>query len=150
MIQIGYRLNQLSQPDKQALLNTFSMVILSFNQIEIFCEFIGNIPRRKKTLYGHQIIAELRLFQNFTKCEECNFNTAGTQLTSDVLTVGLRTQTIHCWRPLGRSHVSEMRRFFIGGSPELEDPTFVASPSAFEVSFSENLSALVSSSYRQV
>lgn len=39
---------------------------------------------------------------------------------------------LNCWRPLGASHVSNMRRFFIGGSPELEDMSYVATPAAFE------------------
>jgi Meckel syndrome type 1 protein len=43
-------------------------------------------------------------------------------------------ETAHCWRPLGTSFVSEMRRFFIGGTPELEDSTYAAIPSTFDVS----------------
>ncbi|XP_061196324.1 uncharacterized protein LOC133204586 [Saccostrea echinata] len=45
---------------------------------------------------------------------------------------GVYKETVHCWRPLGPSFVSEMRRFFIGGSPELEDPTYTAIPSTFD------------------
>ena len=29
--------------------------------------------------------------------------------------------------------MSELRRYFVGGCPELEDPTYTAVPSAFEV-----------------
>ena len=47
--------------------------------------------------------------------------------------VGVHKELVHCWRPLGRSTVAELRRFFIGGSPELEDPTYAAIPSTFEV-----------------
>jgi Meckel syndrome type 1 protein len=32
---------------------------------------------------------------------------------------------------VGQSLASELRRFFIGGSPELEDATFVGTPSTF-------------------
>nr|XP_054749284.1 tectonic-like complex member MKS1 isoform X1 [Lytechinus pictus] len=35
---------------------------------------------------------------------------------------------VNMWRPLGRSSYDEMRRFFIGGSPELEDPSYVSVP----------------------
>ena len=42
---------------------------------------------------------------------------------------------VPCWRPAGKSCASELRRFFIGGCPELDDPTYTAQPSAFEVSF---------------
>ncbi|PIK44440.1 putative Meckel syndrome type 1 protein isoform X3 [Apostichopus japonicus] len=35
---------------------------------------------------------------------------------------------IQTWRPLGRSSYENLRRFFIGGSPELEDPTYVSVP----------------------
>lgn len=46
---------------------------------------------------------------------------------------GVQEHAIHCWRPTGESYVSELRRFFIGSSPELEDPTYIAVPSTFEV-----------------
>lgn len=45
---------------------------------------------------------------------------------------GVYKETINCWRPIGKSVVSELRRFFIGGSPELEDQTYTAIPSTFE------------------
>ncbi|XP_064620894.1 tectonic-like complex member MKS1 [Lineus longissimus] len=35
---------------------------------------------------------------------------------------------INCWRPVGNSVIPELRRFFIGGSPELEDPTYASTP----------------------
>ena len=46
---------------------------------------------------------------------------------------GVHKNTVHCWRPVGSTIVSELRRFFIGGSPELEDPTYTAIPSTFQV-----------------
>ncbi|KAK3083758.1 hypothetical protein FSP39_002734 [Pinctada imbricata] len=45
---------------------------------------------------------------------------------------GVFKERAHCWRPIGTSVISELRRFFIGGSPELEDPTYTAIPSTFE------------------
>jgi hypothetical protein len=59
--------------------------------------------------------------------------------------VGIRVETVDCWRPVGHSLVSAMRRFFIGGSPELEDPTYVAVPSAFEASFMRFRAMMVAS-----
>lgn len=41
--------------------------------------------------------------------------------------------TIPTWRPVELGTVSEMRRFFIGGSPELEDLTYIRIPSTFKV-----------------
>lgn len=41
--------------------------------------------------------------------------------------------TIPTWRPVGLGPVAEMRRFFIGGSPELEDLTYIRIPSTFKV-----------------
>lgn len=41
--------------------------------------------------------------------------------------------TIPTWRPVELGTVAEMRRFFIGGSPELEDLTYVRVPSTFKV-----------------
>ncbi|XP_025905978.1 Meckel syndrome type 1 protein [Nothoprocta perdicaria] len=45
---------------------------------------------------------------------------------------GLHTLTIPTWRPVELGTVSELRRFFIGGSPELEDLTYVRTPTAFK------------------
>ena len=40
---------------------------------------------------------------------------------------GSHTLDVACWRPVG-GPVDELRRYFIGGSPELNDPFFVAKP----------------------
>ncbi|KAI0226702.1 hypothetical protein LSAT2_022852 [Lamellibrachia satsuma] len=45
---------------------------------------------------------------------------------------GVFRMNIHCWRPAGRSCMSNLRRFFIGGSPELEDPLASSVPASFE------------------
>ncbi|XP_014677032.1 PREDICTED: Meckel syndrome type 1 protein-like [Priapulus caudatus] len=45
---------------------------------------------------------------------------------------GCRMETLNTWRPVGHSIRDELRRFFVGGSPELEDPTYVSVPSTFE------------------
>ena len=42
-------------------------------------------------------------------------------------------ETLSCWRPRGDSLIYELRRFFIGGSPELEDISYAAIPSDHEV-----------------
>ncbi|KAE8745516.1 hypothetical protein FOCC_FOCC007777 [Frankliniella occidentalis] len=46
-------------------------------------------------------------------------------------TAGLHQTTTHTWRPIG-SPSSELRRFFIGGNPELDDITFVGVPQQHE------------------
>lgn len=46
---------------------------------------------------------------------------------------GVHEETLHCWRPRGDSLIYELRRFFIGGSPELEDISYVSIPSSHEV-----------------
>ncbi|XP_061231734.1 tectonic-like complex member MKS1 [Neopsephotus bourkii] len=45
---------------------------------------------------------------------------------------GVHNFTIPTWRPVELGTVAELRRFFIGGSPELEDITYVRTPSTFE------------------
>ncbi|XP_054065617.1 tectonic-like complex member MKS1 isoform X2 [Rissa tridactyla] len=45
---------------------------------------------------------------------------------------GLHVLTIPTWRPVELGTVAELRRFFIGGSPELEDITYVRIPSTFK------------------
>ncbi|XP_021374695.1 Meckel syndrome type 1 protein-like isoform X2 [Mizuhopecten yessoensis] len=45
---------------------------------------------------------------------------------------GTYKENARCWRPIGRSAAAELRRFFIGGSPELEDITYTAVPSTFQ------------------
>ncbi|XP_021913659.1 Meckel syndrome type 1 protein-like isoform X2 [Zootermopsis nevadensis] len=50
---------------------------------------------------------------------------------------GMHTITVSTWRPLSASPIGEMRRFFIGGSPQLEDPSFVGIPSNFKEHWSD-------------
>ncbi|XP_056909515.1 Meckel syndrome type 1 protein isoform X1 [Takifugu flavidus] len=45
---------------------------------------------------------------------------------------GKHTITCHTWRPLQTGTVSALRRFFIGGSPELEDISYVRIPGTFK------------------
>uniref|UniRef100_A0A8C9RIP0 MKS transition zone complex subunit 1 n=2 Tax=Scleropages formosus TaxID=113540 RepID=A0A8C9RIP0_SCLFO len=45
---------------------------------------------------------------------------------------GSHTLTCSTWRPLQGGTVAELRRFFIGGSPELEDMSYVRVPSTFK------------------
>ncbi|XP_071672990.1 tectonic-like complex member MKS1 isoform X2 [Patagioenas fasciata] len=45
---------------------------------------------------------------------------------------GLHVLTVPTWRPVELGTVAELRRFFIGGSPELEDITYVRTPSTFK------------------
>ncbi|XP_067393772.1 tectonic-like complex member MKS1 isoform X2 [Emydura macquarii macquarii] len=47
-------------------------------------------------------------------------------------TPGFHTLTAPTWRPIELGTVSELRRFFIGGSPELEDMTYVRVPGTFK------------------
>nr|XP_020454213.1 Meckel syndrome type 1 protein isoform X2 [Monopterus albus] len=45
---------------------------------------------------------------------------------------GKHIVTCHTWRPLQTGTVSALRRFFIGGSPELEDFSYVRIPGTFK------------------
>ncbi|XP_017275347.1 Meckel syndrome type 1 protein isoform X2 [Kryptolebias marmoratus] len=45
---------------------------------------------------------------------------------------GKHTMTCHTWRPLQTGTVSALRRFFIGGSAELEDLSYVRIPETFK------------------
>lgn len=46
---------------------------------------------------------------------------------------GKHAVTCHTWRPLQMGTGSALRRFFIGGSPELEDLSYVRIPGTFKV-----------------
>ena len=46
--------------------------------------------------------------------------------------LGFYNQELSCWRPRGDSIFNELRRFYIGGSNELEDISYVAIPKQFE------------------
>uniref|UniRef100_A0A667WYX1 MKS transition zone complex subunit 1 n=1 Tax=Myripristis murdjan TaxID=586833 RepID=A0A667WYX1_9TELE len=48
------------------------------------------------------------------------------------VTPGKHVITCHAWRPLQTGTVSVLRRFFIGGSPELEDHSYVRVPGTFK------------------
>uniref|UniRef100_A0A8C8E1S8 MKS transition zone complex subunit 1 n=1 Tax=Oryzias sinensis TaxID=183150 RepID=A0A8C8E1S8_9TELE len=45
---------------------------------------------------------------------------------------GKHTMTCHTWRPVQTGTVSAMKRFFIGGSAELEDDSYVRTPGTFK------------------
>ncbi|XP_073421852.1 tectonic-like complex member MKS1 isoform X2 [Dendrobates tinctorius] len=47
-------------------------------------------------------------------------------------TPGMHNITAQTWRPVEQGTESELRRFFIGGSPELEDMTYVRIPGTFQ------------------
>ncbi|KAM4701758.1 tectonic-like complex member MKS1 [Discoglossus pictus] len=47
-------------------------------------------------------------------------------------TPGMHILTAQTWRPVELGTVSELRRFFIGGSPELEDLTYIRIPGTFQ------------------
>lgn len=55
------------------------------------------------------------------------------QVTVSVLHAGKHNLSCPSWRPLQTGTVSELRRFFIGGSPELEDGSYVRVPGTFKV-----------------
>lgn len=46
--------------------------------------------------------------------------------------IGFYNQELSCWRPRGDTIFNELRRFYIGGSNELEDISYVAIPKQFE------------------
>lgn len=48
---------------------------------------------------------------------------------------GSHTLTVSTWRPVELGTVAELRRFFLGGSLELEDLSYVRIPGAFKVIF---------------
>lgn len=48
---------------------------------------------------------------------------------------GSHTLTVSTWRPMELGTVAELRRFFIGGSLELEDISYVRIPGTFKVTF---------------
>nr|CAH8829354.1 unnamed protein product [Trichobilharzia regenti] len=45
---------------------------------------------------------------------------------------GTHSISVSCWRPVGDSVVEDLRRFFTGGTCQLEDPTFTKVPGSFE------------------
>ncbi|KAM8975135.1 tectonic-like complex member MKS1 isoform 2-T2 [Pelodytes ibericus] len=53
-------------------------------------------------------------------------------LSEEVESEGMHTLTAQTWRPVEMGTVSELRRFFIGGSPELEDMTYIRVPGTFQ------------------
>lgn len=48
---------------------------------------------------------------------------------------GSHTLTVSTWRPMELGTVAELRRFFIGGSLELEDLSYLRIPGNFKVIF---------------
>ncbi|KAM7451886.1 Pleiotropic negative transcriptional regulator [Porites harrisoni] len=56
------------------------------------------------------------------------FRTEGYTYLTIPSKAGSYTLEADTWRPIGNGPIPEMRRFFIGGSPELEDPTYPQKP----------------------
>ena len=54
------------------------------------------------------------------------------------------------WRPSGIRVLDKMKRFFIGGVPEIEDLPYVAEPRDFQVYFQFVLQGLISRVYYEV
>lgn len=50
-----------------------------------------------------------------------------------VMLSGCHKMTCRTWRPVQLDTVAELRRFFIGGAPELEDISYVRVPGTFKV-----------------
>ncbi len=61
------------------------------------------------------------------------YRTEGYTWTQVPTQPGIYKEKLDCWRPRGDSFIYELRRYFIGGSPELEDISYVAVPSNHEV-----------------
>ncbi|CAH8565683.1 unnamed protein product [Dicrocoelium dendriticum] len=47
-------------------------------------------------------------------------------------TTGEHVTVVHCWLPSGESVIEELRRFFVGGTSQLEDVTCTAIPGNLE------------------
>lgn len=60
------------------------------------------------------------------------YRTEGYCWTQIPVKPGVYNESMPCWRPRGDSLIYELRRFFIGGSPELEDISYAAVPSNHE------------------
>jgi len=56
------------------------------------------------------------------------FRTEGYTYLTIPSKAGSYTLEVDTWRPIGNGPVPEMRRFFVGGSPELEDPMYPQIP----------------------
>lgn len=50
-----------------------------------------------------------------------------------VVNTGSYEMNIATWKPAGRRLLDRMRRFFVGGPPEVDDITYVACPRDFNV-----------------
>lgn len=50
-----------------------------------------------------------------------------------IMLSGCHRMTCHTWRAVQPGTVAELRRFFIGGAPELEDISYVRIPGTFKV-----------------
>ena len=75
-----------------------------------------------------KIIFEVASYDSWSR-----YRTEGYAWTQIPVRPGQVQEKLPCWRPRGDSLIYELRRFFIGGSPELEDISYAAIPSDHEV-----------------
>ncbi|BHF72965.1 Pleiotropic negative transcriptional regulator [Sparganum proliferum] len=80
-----------------------------------------------KTLKWPTLFMEILSMDIFTRCR-----TEGYAYTALPRCSGTHLVEVSAWRPVGQSIVSRLRRFFVGGTPQLEDPTFAMIPSDFQ------------------
>ena len=85
--------------------------------------FLDNLPKMPKILF------EVASYDSWSR-----YRTEGYAWTQISTQPGTCVENLPCWRPRGDSLIYELKRFFIGGSPELEDISYACIPSDHEVS----------------
>ena len=89
-----------------------------------------------------KIIFEVASYDSWSR-----YRTEGYAWTQIPTEPGVIEENLPCWRPRGDSLIYELKRFFIGGSPELEDISYAAIPSDHEVNLS---SAILSINFKHL
>jgi Meckel syndrome type 1 protein len=97
---------------------------LYYKNDDINPNYKDQVPKMPK------IVFEVASYDSWSR-----YRTEGYTFTQIPTKPGIVTEDLACWRPRGDSIIYELRRFFIGGSPELEDISYVTIPSDHEVIF---------------
>ena len=89
-------------------------------------------------IYLHDLVSQCIIYEKLSSLPSCFFVVVFCYgifvcVINLILWQGLYDLSIETWRPVGRPIIDQMKRFFMGGPPDIDDITYVATPKDFQV-----------------
>ncbi|KAH8852982.1 Meckel syndrome type 1 protein like [Schistosoma japonicum] len=124
------------------LLIVISVGATDFENSGLYVQYFLELPQNWKA-YDHKLLCGSSQIASITNHGNKEISTFSHPIEFDLtykpeINIGTHSVSVSCWRPVGDSVVEDLRRFFTGGTCQLEDPTFSKIPGSFEVSMRIN------------